>query len=84
MNEQKGTIYEEKNIGGGQYGVPLLILGVILLVACVPLIIFGAVQMGESWRPGAAMLGWRGNRIGDRNAHRWPRSFVWLESGQTQ
>ena len=57
MNEQKGTIYEEKNIGGGQYGVPLLILGVILLVACVPLIIFGAVQMGESWRPGAAVLG---------------------------
>ena len=51
------TIYEEKNIGGGQYGVPLLILGVILLVACVPLIIFGAVQMGESWRPGAAVLG---------------------------
>ena len=41
MNEKKETIYEEKNISGGQYGVPLLILGVILLAACVPLIIFG-------------------------------------------
>lgn len=53
MEEKKEIVYEEKIIGGGQLGVPLLILALVLLVACVPLFIFGGVQIDA----GAEALG---------------------------
>ena len=55
--EDKNVTYEEKIIGGGQYGVPLLILSIVLLVACIPLIIAGAINLEQSWMPGRAVLG---------------------------
>lgn len=55
--EEKNVTYEEKIIGGGQYGVPLLILSIVLLVACIPLIIVGAINLEQAWMPGRAVLG---------------------------
>ena len=57
MMEEKNVVYEEKVIGGGQYGVPLLILGIVLLVLGVPLIIAGAVNLGEAWSAMEALFG---------------------------
>lgn len=55
--EKKNVAYEEKVIGGGQYGVPLLILGIVLIALCVPLIIVAAINLEMAWMPGRAVLG---------------------------
>ncbi len=51
--EEKHEIYEEKVIGGGQYGVGLLILGILLIASGIPLIILG-VTLYDNF---AAILG---------------------------
>lgn len=58
MEEKKEIVYEEKIIGGGQLGVPLLILALVLIVACVPLFILGGVKIdaGAAAPGGAAMV----------------------------
>ena len=58
MEENKEIVYEEKIIGGGQLGVPLLILAIVLIVACVPLFILGGVKIdaGAAAPGGAAMV----------------------------
>ena len=56
--EEKNVAYEEKVIGGGQYGVLLLIIGILMLAACIPLIIIGGVNIDQAvWEPERGVLG---------------------------
>lgn len=55
--EEKNVTYEEKVIGGGQFGVPLLVLGIVLIVLCIPLFIAGGINLDRFWMPGAALIG---------------------------
>lgn len=47
--EKKELLYEEKIRSGGNMGVPLLILALVLLVASVPLLIAGCVTLEMYW-----------------------------------
>ena len=56
--EENNITYEEKIIGGGQNGVALLILAIVMLVACIPLFIIGGINLEYSyWMPMRALLG---------------------------
>ena len=47
--EKKTPQYEEKIRRGGNLGVPLLILSIILLIACVPLMVIGITKIQYAW-----------------------------------
>ncbi len=55
--EEKNVAYEEKVIGGGQNGILLLIIGILLIAASIPLIIAGAIHLEQSWDPARAGIG---------------------------
>lgn len=47
--DKKNETYEEKVIGGGQHGVLLLIVGIVLILLCIPAIIGAVACLDGYW-----------------------------------